>query len=49
MKRDTYFQRAAYLYDSGEIDGNTYDAMCMNADSFCDEEDDDGEQNGKEV
>lgn len=39
MKRDEYFKRAQELYDSGEVSGEVYDAMIMNADEFCDEED----------
>lgn len=45
MKRDDYFKRAQELYDSGKVDGEVYDAMIMNADIFCDyedEEDQDG-------
>ncbi|MBD5504568.1 MAG: hypothetical protein HDR09_12800 [Lachnospiraceae bacterium] len=38
MKRDEYFTRALKLYDSGKISGEVYDAMIMNADDFCDED-----------
>ena len=47
MKRSEYFKRAADLYGSGKVSGEVYDAMIMNADSFCDdEEDEDGYQGG---
>ena len=43
MKRDEYFKRAQELNDSGRVRGEAYDAMIMNADVFCDdEEDEDG-------
>ena len=38
MKRDEYFERALKLYDSGKISEEVYDAMIMNADDFCDED-----------
>lgn len=40
MTRDKYFQKAQELYDSGKISEEVYDSMIMNADEFCDEEDD---------
>ena len=47
MKRSEYFKRAADLYGSGKVSGEVYDAMIMNVDSFCDdEEDEDGYQGG---
>lgn len=48
MKRNEYFKRAADLYGSGQVSGEVYDAMIMNADIFCDdeEEDEDGYQGG---
>lgn len=41
MKRSKYFEKVAELYGSGEISGEVYDAMIMNADEFC--EDDENE------
>ena len=38
MKRTEYLQRANKAYDDGRIDADTYDAMIMNADIFCDDE-----------
>lgn len=32
------------LYNSGEIDADTYDAMIMNADIFCDDSDEEGDE-----
>lgn len=46
MKRDKYFKRALELYDSGQISGEVYDAMVMNADYFCDDEEDEGGYQG---
>lgn len=40
MTRDKYFQKANELYGSGKISEEVYDSMVMNADEFCDEEDD---------
>lgn len=37
MKKSEYLQRALTLYDNGKIDADTYDAMLMNADVFCEE------------
>lgn len=41
MKRIDYFTRAAELYGSGKISGEVYDAMILNADEFCEDENDD--------
>ena len=41
MKRNDYFTKAAELYNAGEISGEVYDAMIINADAFCDEDDGD--------
>ena len=41
MKRNDYFAKAAELYNAGEISGEVYDAIIMNADAFCDEDDGD--------
>lgn len=41
MKKAEYLQRALDLYNAGKIDAQTYDAMIMNAEIFCDEDDDD--------
>lgn len=40
MRRNEYMKTAFDLYNEGKIDADTYDAMIMNADVFCDEEDD---------
>lgn len=40
MKRNEYFKRAADLYGSGQVSGEVYDAMIMNADAFCDDDED---------
>ena len=39
MKRSEYLSRAQHLYDTGKISGEVYDAMLMNADEFCEPED----------
>ncbi len=47
MKRSEYLKRAADLYASGQVSGEVYDAMFMNADVFCDDDDDgDGYEGG---
>ncbi len=47
MKRSEYFKKAADLYGSGQVSGEVYDAMIMNAGIFCDdEEDEDAYQGG---
>ena len=38
MSRENYMIKAQELFDSGKIDAETYDAMIMNIDEFCDEE-----------
>ena len=40
MTRDRYFEKARNLYENGEIDEATYDAIAMNADQFCEPEED---------
>lgn len=42
MNRNEYFEKARKLYDNDEISGEVYDAMIMNADEFCDDDDDYG-------
>ena len=41
MKKSEYLQRATKAYDTGRIDAETYDSMLMNADIFCEEDDED--------
>lgn len=41
MIKSEYLQRALEAYNSGKVDADTYDAMVMNADIFCDEDEDD--------
>lgn len=38
MTKGEYLKRAKSLYNSGEISGEVYDSMIMNADYFCDED-----------
>ena len=38
MTRERYFQTAQKLFDSGEVSGEVYDAMVMNADYFCEDD-----------
>lgn len=40
MDRKEYLKRAFEALNEGRIDEDTYDAMVMNADIFCDDEDD---------
>ena len=40
MKRSEYLRRAFEAYNEGKIDEETYDAMVMNADVFCDDDED---------
>lgn len=40
MTRRQYCKRAKELYNSGKISKEVCDSMIMNADEFCDEEDD---------
>ena len=46
MNRNEYFENAFKLLNEGKISDEAYDAMIMNADSFCDE-DEDAENNLK--
>ena len=41
MDKDKYMRIACELYNTGEITGEIYDAMILNADEFCDDDDDD--------
>lgn len=47
MTRSEYFKKAFDLYNAGEVDGDTYDAMCMNADQFCDDDEEESEWGGR--
>ena len=38
MKRNEYLESAFEAYNRGEISEEAYDAMIMNADAFCDDE-----------
>lgn len=38
MKRSEYLQKAFEAYNEGRISNETYDSMVMNADVFCDDE-----------
>ena len=38
MKRDQYLERAFEAYNGGKISEEAYDAILMNADAFCDDE-----------
>lgn len=40
MTKSEYLQRALDAYDTGRVDGATYDAMLENVDIFCDDDDD---------
>ena len=40
MNRDKYIRIACELYNTGEITGDVYDAIILNADEFCDDDDD---------
>lgn len=42
MKRNEYLRRAFEALNEGRIDEETYDAMVMNADIFCEDEDECG-------
>ncbi len=42
MKRSEYLQRAFDAYNEGRISEEVYDSMVMNADVFCDEDEDEG-------
>ena len=41
MTKSECLQRALEAYDTGRVDEATYDAMVLNADIFCDEDDGD--------
>ena len=38
MDKDKYMRTALALYNAGEITGEVYDAMILNADKFCDDD-----------
>lgn len=42
MNRNKYFEIARDLYDDDKISGEVYDAIIMNADAFCDDDDEYG-------
>lgn len=44
MTRAEYMKRALDAWSAGRIDEETYDAMILNADVFCDEDDDTDER-----
>ena len=46
MRKNDYFEKARNLYDEGQIDGATYDAMALNAGEFCDEDEPEGDDVG---
>lgn len=37
MKREEYLERAFNLWNEGKISEETYDAMLLNIDKFCEE------------
>jgi methionine synthase II (cobalamin-independent) len=37
MTKAEYLEKAFELYNKGKIDAETYDAMIMNADVFCED------------
>ena len=39
MDKDKYMRTALALYNAGEITGEVYDAIILNADKFCDDDD----------
>ena len=41
MKKSEYLNRAFEALNSGKIDEDTYDSMLLNADVFCDDDDED--------
>jgi len=41
MTRSEYMKRAFDAYNSGNVSEEVFDAMVMNADYFCDEDEDD--------
>lgn len=42
MKKREYLQKVQEAFDSGKFSEEVYDSMVINADVFCDEEDEDG-------
>ena len=44
MTRAEYMKRALDAWSAGRIDEETYDAMMLNVDVFCDDEDDDTDE-----
>ena len=40
MKRSEYLEKAFEAYSSGKVSEEAYDAMIMNADVFCEDEED---------
>lgn len=38
MSRNEYLARAFEAYNSGRVSAEVYDAMLMNADAFCDDD-----------
>ena len=38
MTRTEYFETAQRLYNEGKISAEAYDALCLNAEEFIDEE-----------
>lgn len=38
IKRSEYLKQAQEAYDSGRVSEEVYDAMLMNADEFCEDE-----------
>jgi|GEM_PF-1287387 len=42
MSRNKYFKKALELYNAGQISEEAYDAMIMNADVFCDDDEECG-------
>ncbi len=43
MSRTEYLRSAISLYNSGRIDAEVFDTILLNADAFC-EDDDDGDE-----
>ncbi len=38
MTKSEYLEQTFEAYNNGKIDADTYDAMVMNVDTFCDED-----------
>lgn len=38
MNRNTYMETALELYSAGKITGEVFDAIILNADAFCDDD-----------